>query len=99
MNTIVVESQPTPQRLSELGVPAWPLWKDPVGDHNQHYDAEERSYLLDGEAVLTLSGQEPVAVSKGDLVIIPAGNCLWQVLRPVRRHYRSDALSPACCIV
>ena len=40
-----------------------------------------------------------VIVEKGDLVIIPAGKCVWVVHQQVRRHYRSDALSPACCII
>lgn len=97
--SITIEPQAPTQRLIELGVLAWPQWKDPVGSYNQHYEAEEKSYILEGEALLSLAGEEPQRVSKGDLVTIPCGVCHWLVLSRVRRHYRSDALSPACCIV
>lgn len=98
MSAIVVEQAITPQRLTELGALAWPVWKDPVGSYTQHYDAAEQSYFLDGEVLLRTQGGTPVRVCKGDLVIIPAGDCAWEVRVRVRRHYRSDALSPACCI-
>ena len=96
---IIVERDITPARLTELGVDGWPLWKDAVGSRTLNLDATEYSYFLSGEAVLTLQGEEPVQVGRGDLVILPAGACLWEVTSDVRRHYRSDALSPACCII
>ncbi len=96
---IVVERQVTSARLAELGVHGWPTWKDGVGQHLQDYDAAEKSYLLDGSATLSMEDGEPVSVAKGDLVIIPAGKCQWLVHSQIRRHYRSEALSPACCII
>jgi uncharacterized cupin superfamily protein len=96
---IVVEHSITPARRAELGVDGWPLWKDGAGSRTLSLEAPEKSYFLAGEAVLTLEGGESVTVGKGDLVIIPAGNCRWDVKTDVRRHYRSDALSPACCII
>jgi uncharacterized protein len=98
-SAIIVERSITPARRAELGVDGWPLWKDRVGSRTLTLDAAENNYLLAGEAVLTLEDGEPVTVGKGDLVIIPAGNCRWEVKADVRRHYRSDALSPACCII
>jgi hypothetical protein len=97
--TIQVERALSTTRKAELGIDGWPLWKDGVGDRVLTLDAAEISYLLAGEVVLTLDGQDPVTVVKGDLVILPAGPCRWQVRADVRRHYRSDALSPACCII
>lgn len=96
---IIVERAITSARRVELGVDGWPVWKDAVGSRSLTLDATDKSYFLAGEAVLTLEGGEPVHVRPGDLVIIPAGVCLWQVMADVRRHYRSDALSPACCII
>lgn len=98
-DSIIVERGITAARRAELGVDGWPLWKDGVGSRALTLDASEKSYFLAGEAVLTLEGGEPVSVRQGDLVIIPAGTCRWEVLADVRRHYRSDALSPACCII
>jgi uncharacterized cupin superfamily protein len=98
-DAIVVERQITAARLIELGVHGWPTWKDGIGTRQLDYDAAEKSYLLDGAATLSMQDGVTVEVGKGDLVIIPAGKCQWVVHSQVRRHYRSDALSPACCII
>jgi len=98
-SAIIVERGIAPARRAELGVDGWPLWKDGAGSRSLTLDAPEKNYLLAGEVVLTLEGGESVTVGKGDLVIIPAGTCRWEVKADVRRHYRSDALSPACCII
>jgi len=98
-DAIIVERGITPARRAELGVDGWPLWKDGQGSRTLTLDAAEKNYFLAGEVVLTMEGGEPVTVGKGDLAIIPVGTCRWEVKADVRRHYRSDALSPACCIV
>lgn len=97
--TILVERQVAQARLTELGVAGWPTWKDGEGSRTLDYEAAEKSYFLDGSATLTPEGGAPVTVGKGDLVVIPAGACHWEVHATVRRHYRSEALSPACCII
>lgn len=86
-------------RQTELGVPGWPVWKDNEGSRVIALDADEKSYFLAGSATLTPEGGDPVSVNPGDLVLIPAGKCRWDVHVTVRRHYRSEALSPACCII
>lgn len=96
---LVVERALSPIRQAELGVHGWPTWKDAEGERRIALDAAEKSYFLAGSATLTPEGGEPITVRAGDLVEIPAGNCLWQVHVLVRRHYRSEALSPACCII
>ncbi len=98
-DAIVVERQVSAARLVELGVHGWPTWKDGVGARQLDYDATETSYLLAGAVTLSMEDGKAVSAEKGDLVIIPPGKCRWQVHSPVRRHYRSDALSPACCII
>ncbi len=98
-DTLVVERNLSPERRTELGVDGWPRWKDAVGDRSLTLDAAEKNFILAGEVELTMTGQAPVVVGAGDLVIIPAGTCRWDVREEVRRHYRSDALSPACCII
>ena len=96
---ILVERAISPARRAELGVDGWPVWKDGAGSRALALDATEKSYFLSGEALLTLEDGAPVTVRQGDLVVIPAGTCRWEVKADVRRHYRSDALSPACCII
>lgn len=96
---ITVERDISSARRTELGVPGWPVWKDGEGSRTLIHDDVEKSYFLSGSATLTPEGAEPVTVNKGDLVVVPAGKCHWEVHAAVRRHYRSEALSPACCII
>lgn len=96
---ILVERDLSPTRRAELGVDGWPLWKDAVGSRTLTLEAAEHSYLLDGSVTLTPEGGAPVTAARGDLVVIPAGSCRWEVHASVRRHYRSEALTPACCII
>ncbi|MCP5277449.1 MAG: cupin domain-containing protein [Thiobacillus sp.] len=97
--SLIVERAISQARQTELGVHGWPTWKDAEGERTLPYDAAENSYFLAGSATLTPEGGEPVTVNAGDLVVIPAGRCLWQVHSLVRRHYRSEGLTPACCII
>ena len=97
--SLIVERAIPQARQTELGIHGWPTWKDAVGERTLSYDADEKSYFLAGSATLTPEGGEPVTIQAGDLVVIPAGPCHWQVHELVRRHYRSEALSPACCII
>lgn len=96
---LILERDISLARQTELGVHGWPVWKDSVGSRTLTHDAIEKSYFLAGRATLTPEGGEPVTVHKGDLVVVPAGRCRWEVHETVRRHYRSEALSPACCII
>jgi uncharacterized cupin superfamily protein len=97
--SIIVERAISQARQTELGVHGWPTWKDGEGERTLTYDDAEKSYFLAGSATLTPEGGDPVTVNPGDLVVIPPGKCQWQVHTLVRRHYRSEALSPACCII
>jgi hypothetical protein len=98
-DAIQVERQITAARMTELGVHGWPTWKDGVGRHEMDYTAAEKSYLLDGSATLSRANGVTITIEKGDLVVIPAGKCEWTVHSQIHRHYRSEALSPACCII
>jgi len=96
---ITLEHALSPARQSELGIHGWPTWKDGEGDRWVSLDAGEKSFFLAGRATLTPEGGTPVEVQAGDLVLVPAGRCRWQVHELVRRHYRTEALTPACCII
>jgi uncharacterized cupin superfamily protein len=96
---VLLERDISAARQAELGVQGWPVWKDVEGSRLMTLDAAEKSYFLQGCATLTPEGGAAVTVNKGDLVVVPAGPCLWEVHATVRRHYRSDALTPACCII
>ena len=89
MNQIIVESNPTAQRLADLGVKSWDIWTKEVSEFSWHYDEQEMCYFLEGEVIVAPEGGQPVSLEKGDFVTFPAGmTCTWKVLKPVRKHYR-----------
>ncbi len=89
MAEIVVRRAPGRRELHDLGVFHWPVWSKEISEFPWTYGTSEICYFLDGEAVVTPEGGEPVCVGKGDLVIFPVGmSCTWHVHRPVRKHYR-----------
>ncbi len=89
MNKIQVERPPADHRLDELGVKSWDIWTKEVSEFPWHYDEREICYFLEGDVIVTPDGGEPVRIGQGDLVTFPEGmSCTWQVLKPVRKHYR-----------
>jgi hypothetical protein len=88
MNQILVERNPSPAKLEVIGVYDWPIWEKEVSTFPWRYDTRETCYLLDGEAIVTPEGGEPVTIGRGDLVTFPAGlACTWEIRAPVRKHY------------
>lgn len=86
---ITIESQPTQERLNNLGVSNWSIWTKEASEFAWTYDEQEICYLLEGDVVVTPEGGEPVEFGKGDLVTFPAGmSCTWNIRRDVKKHYR-----------
>ena len=80
--------QPTDAELRALGVFAWPIWTCDASTFDWTYDQKETCYLLAGRAMVK-AGDQSVSFGKGDLVVFPSGlSCVWQVIEPVRKHYR-----------
>lgn len=74
--------------LAARGVQDWPVWAKSVSMFPWTYENSETCYFLEGEAVVTPSGGEPIYVGKGDLVTFPAGmSCVWDVRSAVRKHF------------
>ena len=86
---ILVDHQPSPEKLSQLGILNWPIWTKEVSEFPWTYDAAETCYFLEGEVIVTPEGGTPVKVGHGDLVTFPAGmSCTWIILHQVKKHYR-----------
>lgn len=91
MPDIIIEQSPDESKLAALGVASWPIWSCEVSEFPWTYDSRETCYLLEGEVVVTPDGGKPVTIKACDLVVFPAGmSCRWNVLQPVRKHYRFD---------
>lgn len=89
MGDIIVEKNPAPSRIDDLGARHWPTWEKEVSEFPWTYDERETCLLLEGEVTVTPEGGEPVRFGAGDLVTFPAGmRCTWKVSKPVRKHYR-----------
>jgi len=83
------EHKPSPAKLEVMGVYDWPTWEKEASTFPWRYDVQETCYVLRGRFVVTPEGGEPQSFSRGDLVTFPAGMaCTWQVIEPVRKHYR-----------
>lgn len=53
------------------------------------YVEAETSYIIEGRAIITPEGGDPVEISKGNLVTFPAGmSCIWNIIELVRKRYR-----------
>ncbi|MEH1796897.1 MULTISPECIES: cupin domain-containing protein [unclassified Nostoc] len=88
---IKIEHQPRQERLNELGVYKWEVWKKEVSKFPWTYDSQETCYFLEGNVVVTPDGGQPVQMGKGDLVIFPSGmSCIWEITSDVKKHYYFD---------
>jgi len=88
MDPITCEHNPSPAKLDVLGVEDWPIWEKDVSTFRWTYDQKETCYFLEGEAIVTPDGGDPVKLGKKDLVIFPPGmTCIWEIRSPVRKHY------------
>ena len=88
MNKITIEHNPSDTRLMELEVPRWPIWSKEVSVFSWTYESIETGYVLEGEAIITPDDGEPVRITKGDLVVFPAGmSCTWDIRQAIKKHY------------
>ena len=91
MSNIVVEHNPSQQRLQALSTSKWPTWQKEVSIFPWVFPEQEVAYILDGECVITPEHGAPVIFGKGDLVTFPAGMvCSWEVKKPLYKHYQLD---------
>jgi uncharacterized cupin superfamily protein len=76
-------------KLEVMHVEQWDVWEKEVARFPWAYDATETCYLLEGEAVVTPDGGDPVTISAGDLVVFMGGlSCVWEIKKPIRKHYK-----------
>jgi len=88
MSDITVEHNASPAKLDQMEVESWPIWEKEISTFDWSYEQNEVCYILEGEAVVTPKGGEPVEINEGDLVTFAKGlSCTWEVKVPVRKHY------------
>lgn len=88
MDKIIVEKNPTQEKLEGLGVSSWPTWNCGISEFDWTYDDTETCYFLEGHVVVESQNQK-VEVNKGDIAIFPKGlKCTWRVTEPVKKVYK-----------
>ena len=89
MSKIVVEHNPSQEKLKQLGVSSWSIWTKEVSEFPWTYDSQEQFYVLEGHVIITSNGGVPVEIKVGDFVTYPAEmSCTRQVLEPIRKYYQ-----------
>lgn len=89
MSEIIVEHQPSQERLKSLGVDQWPTWSKEVSEFPWTFSTQEIAYILEGEVTVTSKAGVSVSFARGDLVTFPAGlSCTWNVKKALRKHYK-----------
>lgn len=89
MSQITIEDHPDATRLAKLGVENWPEWEKETSEFPWKYAENETSYILEGRAIITPDGGEPIEIGKGDLVKFPSElSCVWKIIEPIRKRYR-----------
>ena len=89
MTQIVVDHNPTEEKLKELGVSSWSIWEKEVSKFPLDFSMTESAYLLEGEIHVTPKGGDKVVIKAGDFVVFPKGmKSMWEVVEPLRKHYK-----------
>lgn len=89
MSQIIVEHNPSEDKLKQLGVSSWEIWEKEVSKFPLDFGMTESAYLLEGEIHVTPQGGEKVVIKAGDFVVFPKGmKSMWEVVKPLREHYK-----------
>jgi len=87
MSNIIIK-QLSDVEVDNMGILNWPIWTCEVSEFPWQYDVEESCLILEGEVYVAV-GSDTVQIKAGDFVIFPKGLvCVWQVTKPIRKHYQ-----------
>jgi len=88
MAKIIVDHNPSEEKLNQLGIKRCPTWSKEPSTFPWSYSQTEIAYILQGEVQVTPKGGAPVSFGAGDLVIFENGlECTWHVIKPLKKHY------------
>ncbi|MFT6330304.1 MAG: putative cupin superfamily protein [Bermanella sp.] len=89
MSQIVLDHNPSEEKLKELGVTSWSTWDCSPSKFPLDFDMTETAYVLEGEFHVYPEGGEKVVVKAGDLVVFPKGlKSNWEVVKQLKKHYK-----------
>ncbi len=89
MSQIIIDHNPSEEKLKELGVFSWSIWDCAPSKFPLDFGMTEKAYLLEGEILVTPQGGEAVLVKAGDYVEFPKGlKSNWEVTKQLKKHYK-----------
>ena len=90
MPEIIIDHNPTEEKLKSLGVSSWSIWDCAPSKFPLNFDAAtESAYVLEGEIEVTPQGGEKVVIKAGDFVVFPKGmKSNWVVTKQLKKHYK-----------
>ena len=81
----IIIRKPTDNEIAAMK--SKPVWTCGVSEFDWYYDSEETCLIIEGEVTVKY-GSNSVSFAAGDLVVFPqALSCVWQVKKPVKKHY------------
>ena len=86
--TDIIINKLTEDEILEKKIRSWPIWTKEISRFDWFYDSEESCLILEGEIMIeTAMGN--FQIKAGDFVVFKKGLlCVWNVIRPVRKHYQ-----------
>jgi uncharacterized protein len=89
MSQIIIDHNPTQEKLKELGVFSWQTWDCAPSKFPLDFSMTESAYVLEGEFHVTPHNGEKVVVKAGDFVVFPKGlKSNWEVVKQLKKHYK-----------
>ncbi|CEN55836.1 MAG: cupin domain-containing protein [Burkholderiaceae bacterium] len=89
MSQIIIDHNPSQEKLQELGVSSWSIWDCAPSKFPLDFGMTEKAYVLEGEFTVTPQGGETVTIKAGDYVEFPKGlKTQWEVIKQLKKHYK-----------
>lgn len=89
MTQIIIDHNPSAEKLKELGVSSWSTWDCAPSKFPLDFSMTEKAYVLEGEFHVTPQGGEKVVIKAGDYVEFPKGlKSQWEVVKTLKKHYK-----------
>ncbi|HNZ42306.1 MAG TPA: cupin domain-containing protein [Bacteroidales bacterium] len=86
MQQITIQ-QLSEEEIQKRNIRSWPVWTKEISRFDWYYDSEEECLILEGEITVETADNK-YTISAGDFVTFKKGlRCVWNVTKPVRKHY------------
>jgi len=86
MSKVIVKKL-SPEEIEKRGIRHWPIWTKEVSRFSHLYEGDEECLFLEGEVVIeTKEGK--FSIKPGDFAVFKDGlECIWDIKKPVKKHY------------